>query len=189
MLVQQRCPCRRFRVRFRCHSEAALLTTAVDQRFEIVINPISEIQRTDALGAVELVTAQTRHVQPDLFDSQWKLPSGLDGVRVNEDIVVVTNCRYFIDRLDHPSFVVCMHDRDQHRLGANGILNVSGINSTVIPRWYPRNVDPTSFEPVAGFFARGMFDRRCYDVSAVSSGHDILESEVVRFAPTAREDD
>mmetsp|Transcript_40877 Transcript_40877/g.108166 ORF Transcript_40877/g.108166 Transcript_40877/m.108166 type:complete len:254 (-) Transcript_40877:75-836(-) len=111
--------------------------------------PASHVERSDALGAVELVRRDGEQVDLQRIDVDGHLADGLRRVHVEEDLFLAAKLADFGDGLDHANLVVCVHHRDQRRLRPNRRLERLEVDEAVCAHRQVGHVEALLLQPAA----------------------------------------
>ena len=84
----------------------------------------ADVQSANSLWSVNLVAADGQHVDVVLLNVDRNLAHSLHAVHGEEDPVFLSDSADFRDRVDHPNFVVGVHDGDQNCGGLNRCLQI-----------------------------------------------------------------
>jgi len=156
------------------------------------MRPVTDVQRADPLGSLELVGAERHEVGAQRLDVEVDVRRRLDGIDVEQEALARPHARGDLgDRLDRADLVVGEHDRDQDRLVVEGRLELVRVDPAVAIH---RQLDDLEAEllEVAERVAHGvMLDRRGHDpvAAALAGPGRPLDREVVRLGAAGREDD
>ena len=90
-------------------SSAPLLATTLDQGFDR--RAIAEYQRTNALGAANLVCRQAQHIDAERTDIELNPARRLDGVGMDQPASAVDDLGSFRNRLNSAGLVIGGHQR------------------------------------------------------------------------------
>jgi hypothetical protein len=90
-------------------AEAALLAATADDGLEAHARASADVERANALWAVEFVSRDGSEVEIPLVDVDFDLAGGLRDVRMEEDLVCAAKLAYLLHRLDDADFVVDRH--------------------------------------------------------------------------------
>ena len=93
---------------------AQLLTTATQQRLQ-PLHVLGQNQRTDALGAADLVRRKRDQIGLHRFDIKRYFSQRLDRVDVQQPACFMHDVSDFADRLKRAGLVIGQHDRDKRR--------------------------------------------------------------------------
>eukprot|EP00038_Savillea_parva_P006327 m.162992 g.162992 ORF g.162992 m.162992 type:complete len:304 (-) comp12259_c0_seq1:573-1484(-) len=111
-------------------THATLLPAARDERLEADARAASHVQRTHALGAVNLVTRDGHEINVHVIDIDRNLADGLGGVRVEERLVLAAQGANLCNGLRRPNLIVDRHHRDNCSLWSNGCIQFLKIDQT-----------------------------------------------------------
>ena len=153
---------------------------------------MADVQRADALRALELVGAERDEVGAERLDVEVDVRRGLDGVDVEQDALAGPDPRGDLgDRLDRADLVVGEHDRDEDRLVVERRLELVRVDPAVAVDRQLDDLEPELLEVAQRVADRVVLDRRGHDpVAARLAGpRRALEREVVRLRAARREDD
>ncbi len=110
----------------RAAAHAALVAAAVDLLRDLDAGvAAANIQRADALRAVELVRREREHVDVVLLDIDRNLADSLDSIGVEENALLVAELADLGDGLDDADLVVRVHNR--HEDGLVGAFANDGV--------------------------------------------------------------
>ena len=101
---------------------ALFLLAALDEVLEG--DAPADVQRADALGAVELMAGQGEHINVHLFHVDGHVTHRLDGVGVEGDLLLPTQGADLFDGLHGADLVVGEHDGDQAGVLSDGVGHV-----------------------------------------------------------------
>ena len=165
------------------------MSGAVDQGLDL--NPTTDIERTDPLRRVDLVTRDGEKVHAELVDIGPYLADRLSSVRMQGNVLLAGDLRDFGDRLDRADLVVRVHDADQKCVLGDRLADVVGIDKAAPVDWNVGHVRAKSLEKPAWCQDRGMLDLRRDNVrrSIAARKEQALEREIVGLAATTGEDD
>ena len=140
----------------RAGAPVALVMAAESDRRQA--RPLAYVERAHALGGIELVAAQAVEVHAQRFHVHRDLAQGLDAVHVQRHASLAGETGDFGDGLDDAGFVVGVHNRDQHGLGAQRAAQVFGIHRAVRAHGQPRDGHAFALQLLARAQHGGMFD-------------------------------
>src|SRR5450830_616702 len=122
-------------VRRQCaRTQAALVTAAVDLRFNAYPRLAANIQRADALGAVSLVRREAHQVDFPVFQVDLDLAGSLGRVAMENDALGTAEFADFRHWLDHADFIVDQHHRNQDGVGTHRRSDLLNRHQTVVLR-------------------------------------------------------
>ena len=170
-------------------AHVALVAAAVDLRAEAHVRMPAHVQRAHALGAVELVRAQRQHVHRRGAHVQGQLAGGLGGVAVEQHAGLAANRADGVDVVDHPGFVVGVHDRHQHGVLAQGVRHRPGVDAAVRARRQVGHWHTGTLQPAAGVEHRLVFAGGGDHMAAAALLHHALDGQVVGLGGAAGPDD
>ena len=116
---------------FRAGAQVALLAAAVDQGADL--HPLVDVEKTHALGTVNLVGADGEQVDHGLFGADHELSVGLDGVHVKQGggVLPADQGADVLHRLHCADLIVHVHDGDQDGVRPDGLLQLLKGNVAV----------------------------------------------------------
>ena len=155
---------------------------------------LPEIQRTDALGAVELVAREREHVGAERLDVDRE--PGRPGDRVDEEqaalrALLAHDLSDLGDRLDRADLVVRQLDRDDGRPLRDCCGDVIGIDAPVAVDRQLHDLEPELLEVLERVQDGVMLHRARHDpmAAALARPRGALQREVDCLRATAREHD
>ena len=92
----------------------------------------ADIQGAHALGAVELVSGQAQHVDVLLFDVDFQVADGLNGVGVEGHAGLLADGADFRDGQHGADLVVGVHGGHQAGVGTDGVLHLLGGDVVIV---------------------------------------------------------
>mmetsp|Transcript_30455 Transcript_30455/g.71157 ORF Transcript_30455/g.71157 Transcript_30455/m.71157 type:complete len:467 (-) Transcript_30455:143-1543(-) len=113
-------------------AEAPLLPAAVDDGLHADAGPAADVEGANTLGAVDLVARDRCEVQVPLGHVHLDLSGRLCNVRVEEDLVGAADLADLLHGLDDANLVVDRHHAAQHRVGADGSLELLEVHDAVL---------------------------------------------------------
>ena len=149
---------------------------------------LADIESTDALLSVYLVSRQREHINALLVDVYLNMTNSLNGVGVEKDLLFLAYCSYLINRLDSTYLVVCVHYGDQSCILADSLSHVLGVDETLVAYGDVCHLKALLFKVFAGMKNCMMLKHRGNDVLLASFCHHLgssLYSPVVRFRAAA----
>ncbi len=133
------------------------------------VRPVADVQRADALRALELVGAERHEVRAERLDVEVDVRRGLDGVDVEDDALAGADPGGDLgDRLDRADLVVGEHDRDQDRLVVERRLELVGIDPAVAVDRQLDDLEAELLEVAQRVADRVVLDRRGDDPVAAA---------------------
>src|SRR5690348_9979216 len=96
--------------------EASFLAAAEEDRLQMRPRLAADVERSNPLGAVELVRRQRHEIERQRVHIQWDLADRLRGITVEEDAARTAKRADRGDILDDADLVIDEHDRGQHRV-------------------------------------------------------------------------
>ena len=168
---------------------AALVAAAEEDRLEDRAFP--DVQCSDTLRAVDLVSAQSEQVNTELLHVGRDLAGALDTVGVERNPGVAGQPRDPGNGLNRAQLVVGVHDGDQHGFRAQCLAHVLDGNDSVRTAGEPGDSDAPAFKAAAGVEDGRMLDGTGDDVLGRLAGpvYGAENRQIVRFRAAAREDD
>ena len=151
-----------------------------------------EVERADALRALELVGAQGEHVDPERVDVDVEVRRRLDGIDGEQDAAVgVHPAADLGDRLDRADLVVREHDRDEDRLVGDGGIDMVGVDPAVAIDRQLDDLEPELLEVAQGVTDGVVLDRgRDNPVAApLARPGSAFQPEVEGFGAARGQDD
>ncbi len=123
-----------------CHilgpgAHVTLVVTTVELLVEP--DPAAHIEKPASLGSVELVARAGEKIDPERRHIDRNLADCLDGVGVEEEVALTgfttlpDQVCHLGNRLYRADFVVGVHDRNEHRLGSQGLAQILDAHYTV----------------------------------------------------------
>ena len=103
---------------------AALLGAALDQVRQC--QTTTAVQRTHALGAVELVTGEAEHIDVLFSHVDVQMTCHLDSIGMEQNAGFLTHSADLGNRQHRADLVVGIHDGDQTGIFPNGVLHLLG---------------------------------------------------------------
>ncbi len=172
-------------------THAALMATAVDDRFQAHTRLAADVQRADAFGAIDLVRRERHQVDLQLLQVDFDLAGRLRGIDVEQHAARAGQFTDGGDVVDRADFVVHVHQRDQDGVVAQRRLDL-GRGDDAVFAW----LEVGDFETFTLELASGIQDRLVLDLG----GDDVLalglievrnafQGEVVGLGGTAGPDD
>lgn len=113
-------------------AETTLLTSSSQERDQTDSGTATDIESTHTLGAVNLVSTDTKQVNVHLGDIDGDLADSLGSVGMEKDLLGAAELANLLQGLDHTNLVVDSHDGDQGGVGANGSLEVIHGDQSVL---------------------------------------------------------
>ena len=156
------------------------------------VRPVSDVQRADALGTLELVRAERDEIGAERLDVEVDIRRGLDGIDVDHDPLARPDLADDLgDRLDRADLVVGEHDRDEDRLVVERRLELVGIDAPIAVDRQLDDLEPELLEIAQRVPDRVMLDRRGHDPVAARLARPggALQRQVVRLGAARCEDD
>jgi len=168
--------------------QAVLLVGAEQNRFDG--SAVSHVERTDALGSIELVAGERQQVDAERIDVERDLAGRLGRVGMHQAAVGARQPGDLGDRLEGADLVVGVHHRDQCRVRAQRRRDVGRRDAARRIDADDRDV-PTEFAQMQRRLHHGrMLDGTDYDVSFVRQrAGDAEQGQVVGLGRAAGEDD
>ena len=117
------------RRRQRARPQPALLRAAREQRRDA--HATAQVQRADALGAVQLVRREAHEVDAKRRDVDRHPAGGLGGVGVQENAALPADPGDVGDRLEHADLVIGGHDRSKRGVGAQRLAQPIQVEQAV----------------------------------------------------------
>lgn len=105
-------------------AKTTLLTTSGQERNETDSGTATDIESTNTLGSVDLVSTDAQEINVHLCYINGDLADSLGSICVEEDLLGAAEGSDLLDGLNDSDLVVDSHDRDQSGVGANGSLEV-----------------------------------------------------------------
>ena len=137
---------------------AALLRAALDEvRQE---NALARVQKADALRAVELVGRKGKHVDVLLADVDGQMTGSLHRIGVEQDAALAADGADLGNRLDCADLVVCIHDRHEAGILADGISDLLGRDEAVFMNIEQRDLKALLLQPLQAVQDGMMLKRR-----------------------------
>ena len=151
----------------------------------------ANVERANALGAVNLVRGDREQVDIVFLHVDGNLADGLHSVGREKDAVLFGDFADFLNGIDDANFVIGVHDGNQNCFWRNGFAHVFGIDATVFFDRQIGDFKALFFEALAGIENRLVLDGLSNDVIALFAIHfgDALDHQVVAFRSAAGEDD
>eukprot|EP00191_Tetraselmis_sp_GSL018_P001362 CAMPEP_0177596546 /NCGR_PEP_ID=MMETSP0419_2-20121207/11152_1 /TAXON_ID=582737 /ORGANISM="Tetraselmis sp., Strain GSL018" /LENGTH=381 /DNA_ID=CAMNT_0019088489 /DNA_START=305 /DNA_END=1451 /DNA_ORIENTATION=- len=115
----------------RPRAQPTLLPAAAHLRLHADARAAAEVERPDALRAVDLVAADGHGVDLHRVDVERDLTNSLSGVGVEEDLLGAAEVADLLERLYDADLVVDGHDGDKGRVGPDGLLELLDVDATV----------------------------------------------------------
>src|SRR6266516_228373 len=113
-------------------THAALVTTAINDGGKLHARiAAADVQSADPLGSINLVSTDGQQIDIVLLDVDRNLAHRLDAVHSKENAVFFGHLADFRDGIDHPDFVVGVHDGDQNRLRGNRRFQIVQADAAV----------------------------------------------------------
>ncbi len=140
----------------------------------------ADVQRADALGAVDLVAGEREQVDVVRLHVDGDLADGLHGVGVEDDALLVAELADLGDGLDDADLVVRVHDADEDGLVVHGALQVFDVDEAVGLHGQVGDAVAGLFEALAGVERGLVLGDLGDDVVAALAVHlgDALDGEV-----------
>ena len=164
-------------------AHAVLLAAAQNERLKA--DRVRHIKETDALRAVDLMTARAQEVDPLLLRTDRILPERLDRVDVEHGFrsQLVHQFRDLRDRLDRSDLVINIHDRDQDRIRPQRLPQSLQIDDAAAVDRDSRHFVPFLLKGLHRLRDRVMLERRRHDVTSLvpQRAHRGADRGVVRF--------
>ena len=110
---------------------AKAMLVAASEKERIDGRVLFDEERSDALGRVDLVTADGIEIDAEIVDASGQLAERLDAVGVEKGAGLVCESGDFADGLDGAGFVIDVHHGDERGIGAESAGDVGGIDHTV----------------------------------------------------------
>lgn len=105
-------------------AKTTLLTTSGQERNETNSGTATDIESTNTLGSVDLVSTDAQEINVHLCHIDGDLADSLGSIGMEEDLLGAAEGSDLLERLNNSDLVVDGHDRDQSGVGANGSLEV-----------------------------------------------------------------
>ena len=105
----------------RAGAALSLLRTAMDKGSDFYA--LADVEKSDSLGAVQLVPAGAEHVDVHFLHIQRNLAKGLDCVCMEEDVMLLRHGPNLRNGHNGPNLIVCRHDGDEDGVWLNGRLH------------------------------------------------------------------
>ena len=156
------------------------------------VGAVPDIERTDALRALELVRGEAHEVGPEGLEIEVDPGRSLDGIDVEDDPTAAPQpVRDLGDRLDRPDLVVGEHDADEDRPVRDRRVDLVRVDPTVSVDRQLDDLEPELLEVAQAVADRVMLDRARHDPvpTGLAGPGRALQGEVVRLGPAGREDD
>ena len=134
----------------------ALLRAAVYEGTNFHTFP--DIQKADALGAVQLVAAGAEHIDMVLVYIDRHLTEGLYRVGMEQNAVLMGDFTYLFDRLNGSNLIICKHHGNQDGFRTDGFLEFLDLDHTIFIYGQVRNLIAMLLQPLTGVQNRMMLD-------------------------------
>jgi len=105
-------------------TKTTLLTASGQERDEADSGTATDIESTNTLGSIDLVTTDAQEINVHLSHINGDLADSLGSIGVEENLLGTAKGSDLLDGLNDSDLVVDSHDRDQSGIGANGSLEV-----------------------------------------------------------------
>ena len=105
-------------------AKTTLLTTSGQERDETDSGTATDIESTNTLGSVDLVSTDAQQINVHLCHVNGDLTDGLGSIGMEEDLLGAAEGSDLLEGLNDSDLIVNGHDRDQSCVGANGCLEV-----------------------------------------------------------------
>src|SRR5580658_9429707 len=176
----------------RAGTHTALVAAAVDNggKLHARIAP-ANIQRADALRAINLVAADGQQVDVVFLHVHRNLAYSLHAVHGEENAVFLGDFADFGDRIDHTNLVVGVHDGDQDGGRPDGGFQLIQVDAPIFLHRQVGDFKALFFEALARVQHSLVLDGLRDDVIALFAEHlrDALDHQVVGLGRTAGEND
>ena len=176
----------------RAGTHAALVAAAVNLSGKLHARILAaNVQRADALGAVNLVAGDRHQVDAVFLDVHGNFADGLHCVHMKEDALFFGDLADFRDGLNHADFVVGVHDGDQDGLGRDGAAQIVEIDAAVFLHRQIGDFVAVFFEALTGIEHGLVLGHLRDDVVALFAIHfrGAFDGQVGRFRGAAGEND
>src|SRR5579864_784644 len=176
----------------RAGTHAAFVAAAIDDGGELHARvAATNIQRANALGTVNFVAADGQQVNIVFLHVHGNFAHGLHAVHGEENAVFFGDFANFGDWVDHPDFVVRIHDGNQDSGRPDSGFQLIQADSAVLLHWQIGDFKTLFFEALTGVQDGFVLDGLGDDVIALFAEHlrDALDHQVVGFGCAAGEDD
>ena len=169
---------------------AALLRAALDEvRQE---NALARVQKADALRAMELVGRKGKHVDVLLADVDGQMTGSLHRIGVEQDAALAADGADLGNRLDRADLVVCIHDRHEAGILADGVRDLLGRDEAVFMNIEQRDLKALLLQPLQavqdGMMLKGGGDDVLFSLARAERGRR-QQGLIVRLAAAGRERD
>ena len=134
-------------------AQTVLLTTAEGDRRDL--DALAEVERADALRAVDVVAGERQHPDTDLAHVDGELALRRDRVRVQGRTRACDDLGYLGHPLDSADLVARPADRDEDRLGGDALAQLLRVDAPeLVGRHLARPGSPPSRAPCRGCGSR-----------------------------------
>jgi hypothetical protein len=89
------------------------------------------IQHADSFWSIKFVRSQREQIHVQFVHVERERSCGLHGVGMERHAARAADRAQLSQRLDRADLIVCIHDRDQHRIRADGCAQVVGGDHTI----------------------------------------------------------
>src|ERR1700730_1202730 len=168
----------------RAGTHAALVAAAIDDSGELNAGiAAANVQRADALGAVNLVAADGQHVDVVLLDIHRNLAYRLHAIGGEENAVFLGDFADFGDGIDDADFVVGVHDGDKDGGRADGGFQLIQVDPSVLLHRQIGDFEAVFLKAFASVQDSLVLDGLGDDVVALFAEHlrDTFDHQVVGF--------
>mmetsp|Transcript_43067 Transcript_43067/g.84220 ORF Transcript_43067/g.84220 Transcript_43067/m.84220 type:complete len:337 (+) Transcript_43067:513-1523(+) len=172
-------------------AQPPLLPPPVDDGLHAHAGAAADVERADALGAVDFVARNRGEVEVPLVDVDFDLAGGLGDVGVEENLVLTADLADLLHWLDDPDLVVDCHDTAQHSVGAYRGPQLVEVHDTVLHHGKVRDLETLLLEDAAGVEDALVLRLGGDDVLLLPlvEPRDALDRHVVALGRAARPDD
>ncbi len=149
----------------------------------------SHVKSAHAFRPVHFVRAERHQIDVVVEHVHRNLARRLCAVGMQQHAALSRDPADLANRLQHPDFVVGVHDADQHCLVGDGGAQLIQIHQAVLLHRQIRHARAMFFQTLAGIENRLVFGRGGDDVVALFRIHlsDTLERQIIRFRRATRE--
>ena len=96
------------------------------------LHTLANVEESDALRAVQLVSAGAEHVNVILVYVDRQLAVCLYGIGVEQNAMLLCDLSDLFDRLDRSDLIVCKHHRNQDRIRADRFFQLVDLYLSVL---------------------------------------------------------
>ena len=166
---------------------AALALVAAAKKHGLDERALPHIQCANALRGMHLVTGDREQIATDFRHINRQLARGLHRVGVKVNIGLRGDAADLHYRLRHAGFIVGHHDADELGVGAEGALNVGGIDSSRAIHRHECHFHAVALKLMAGIEHGMVLDSRSDNV--IAGGSDAKNRQIICLSPAAGKND